>query len=151
MTVPSLITAELLLAGILLSLYLHTQQRSHFLKLLQVWLNSIRDKQRRQLRPNTPQDCPWCAAHSTPVKPAKAAMRIRAWTEQKGVQGRKKRVSSAGYACPNANADCVYFQDSDEHRHALVSDGWRGQRERIRQWRCQACGTRCSSRRQTAM
>ena len=133
MTVQSLITAELLLVSIFLCLYMHTLQRSQFVKQMQAWLNYLRGKQRRQLRPNTPQECALCAAHSTPVNQPNAAVRIRSWAEQKSVQGRKKRVSSEGYCCPNAV--CVYFKVTDESKHALVSNGWRGQRERIRQWR----------------
>ena len=148
MTVPSFITAELLVASLLLCLYLHRHQQRQFVQLLQAWLARLRGKQHRQLRPHSPHECPLCVTHGTQASPTKVVP-ANAWAEQKAAQGRKKRVSSAGYGCPNA--DCVYFKVTDETQHALVSNGWRGQRERIRQWRCQACGTGFSSRRPTGM
>jgi IS1 family transposase len=35
--------------------------------------------------------------------------------------------------------------------HALVSNGWEGETEPIRQWKCQACGCRFSDRRNTPL
>ena len=68
-----------------------------------------------------PHDCLVCAGAEDAIRRTSSAPRARPWAEQKAVQGRKKRVSSEGYACPNAA--CAYFKESDERRHALVSDG----------------------------
>ncbi len=61
--------------------------------------------------------------------------------------GRKKRSCSEGYACPNPK--CNYQGITDGQVHALVSNGWSGKAERIRQWKCQACQKRFSERLHT--
>ncbi len=60
---------------------------------------------------------------------------------------RRKRLTTAGYACPNAF--CPYCGIIDPEIHALVGYGHHGQRERIQDFRCQACGTKFTARRQT--
>jgi transposase-like protein len=45
----------------------------------------------------------------------------------------------------------VYYGITDAGVHALVSNGWRGKSERIRQWKCQACGCKFSERRNTPL
>jgi IS1 family transposase len=58
-------------------------------------------------------------------------------------------VNTEGYACPNRQ--CAYFGITDAHIHALVGDGTHGHAERIQTFRCQACCTTFSSRRDTPL
>jgi hypothetical protein len=58
-------------------------------------------------------------------------------------------VNTEGFACPNQQ--CTYFGITDAHIHALVGDGKHGQAERIQTFRCQACHTTFTSRRNTAL
>jgi hypothetical protein len=45
----------------------------------------------------------------------------------------------------------MYYRIADPHIHALVGDGSHGRRERIQTFRCQACGTTFSARRDTPL
>src|SRR5690348_18485136 len=58
-------------------------------------------------------------------------------------------MNTEGFDCPNRN--CPYFGNTDAHRHALVGDGKHGHAERIQTFRCQACRTTFTSRRNTAL
>src|SRR5204862_7698283 len=51
--------------------------------------------------------------------------------------------------CPNPQ--CAYFGNTDAHIHALVGDGTHGHTEPIQTFRCQACHTTFTSRRNTAL
>jgi IS1 family transposase len=104
----------------------------------------------RLLKPRTPLDCPSCRLACTPspsVRPAPAL--VRPWCEVKSRRGAPKRVNTEGYACPNKQ--CAYFGITDAHIHALVGDGKHGQAERIQTFRCQACHTTFSARRDTPL
>jgi IS1 family transposase len=72
---------------------------------------------------------------------------VRPWCEVKSRRGAPKRVDTEGYACPNRK--CLYSGITDAHIHALVGDGKHGQAERIQTFRCQACRTTFTSRRNT--
>jgi transposase-like protein len=74
---------------------------------------------------------------------------VRPWCEVKSRRGAPKRVNTEGYACPNQQ--CAYFGITDAHIHALVGDGMHGHAERIQTFRCQACRTTFTSRRNTAL
>ena len=74
---------------------------------------------------------------------------VRPWREVKSRRGAPKRVNTEGYACPNPQ--CAYFGITDPHMHALVGDGKHGHAERIQTFRCQACCTTFSSRRDTPL
>jgi IS1 family transposase len=104
----------------------------------------------RLLKPRTPDDCPACRLASTPSSgggPAPAP--VRPWREVKSRRGAPKRVNTEGFACPNQQ--CVYFGITDVHIHALVGDGKHGHAERIQTFRCQACRTTFTSRRNTPL
>jgi transposase-like protein len=73
----------------------------------------------------------------------------RPWREVKSRRGAPKRVNTEGYACPNQQ--CPYFGITDAHIHALVGDGTHGRAERIQTFRCQACHTTFSARRDTPL
>ena len=102
----------------------------------------------RLLKPRSPDDCPACRLASTPASgegPAPAP--VRPWCEVKSRRGAPKRVNTEGYACPNQQ--CPYFGITDASIHALVGDGKYGLAEQIQTFRCQACRTTFTARRNT--
>lgn len=105
-------------------------------------------RKRRRLKPQSPEDCELCqkGVHLTP-KPG--ARQVTPWSEMKNPSGRKKRSNSEGKARPRKC--CNYYGITDSRIHALVSNGWRGKEEPIRQWKCQACGCKFSERRNTPL
>jgi IS1 family transposase/transposase-like protein len=74
---------------------------------------------------------------------------VRPWAEVKSRRGAPKRIGTEGFACPNPQ--CAYFGNTDAHVHALVGDGKHGQAEQIQTFRCQACRTTFTSRRNTLL
>jgi IS1 family transposase len=110
----------------------------------------VRTRLHRLLKPRAPDDCPACRLASSPssvVAPAPPA--VRPWGEVKSRRGAPKRVNTEGYAC--SNHQCPYFGITDAHIHALVGDGKHGHAERIQTFRCQACHTTFSARRDTPL
>ncbi len=105
---------------------------------------------RRLLKPRTPRDCPACCLAS-PFSPVAgpSPVPVRPWSEVKSRRGAPKRIDTQGYACPNQQ--CAYFGITDAHIHALVGDGKHGSAERIQTFRCQACRTTFSARRDTPL
>ena len=101
---------------------------------------------RRRLKPRSADDCRQCQL-GLHLKPRAPEREVTPWPEIKGPAGRKKRACSHGYACPNTK--CKYHGITDPQIHALVSNGWSGKAERIRQWKCQACQKRFSERLHT--
>jgi hypothetical protein len=69
--------------------------------------------------------------------------------EVKSRRGAPKRVDTEGFACPNPQ--CQYFSNTDALFHALVGDGKHGRAEPIQTFRCQACRTTFTSRRNTPL
>ena len=104
----------------------------------------------RLLKPRTPNDCPACRRHTT-LPPSASAPRQppRPWCELKSRRGAPKRIATDGFAC--LNPGCAYFRNTDATIHALVSDGAHGKVERIQTFRCQACATTFSARRDTPL
>jgi len=101
----------------------------------------------RLLRPRTPLDCPSCRLSSSGMRPIPAP--VGPWCEVKSRRGAPKRVNTEGFACPNPQ--CAYSGITDAHVHALVGDGKHGHAERIQTFRCQACRTTFTSRRNTPL
>src|SRR5258708_151011 len=99
------------------------------------------------LKPRTPLDCPLCRLFSSGVRPAPAP--VRPWREVKSRRGAPKRIPTAGFACPKQQ--CPYFGITDASIHALVGDGKHGHGEQIQTFRCQACRTTFTSRRNTPL
>jgi hypothetical protein len=104
---------------------------------------------RRPCRPQTPAACPRCrhasandASGTVPASPPPP------WREVKSRRGAPKRVPTDGSAC--ATPTCLYAGITDAAVHALVADGHHG-RDRIQDFRCQACGCRFSARRDTPL
>ena len=58
-------------------------------------------------------------------------------------------MKTVGFACPNPM--CLYFGITDDQIHALVGDGKHGHAERIQTFRCRACRTTFSARRDTPL
>jgi IS1 family transposase/transposase-like protein len=73
----------------------------------------------------------------------------RPWREVKSRRGRPKCLATQGYACPNPR--CPYYGVTDAQIHALVGNGHHGTTDRIQDFVCQACGTKVSARRGTAL
>lgn len=104
----------------------------------------------RLLKPRCPDDCPTCRLASTPSSGAGTAHApVRPWSEVKSRRGAPKRIPTEGFACPNRK--CPYFGMTDAHIHALVRDGKHGRLERIQTFRCQACHTTFTARRDTPL
>jgi IS1 family transposase len=103
----------------------------------------------RLLKPRTPDDCPVCRAAQL-NRPPSAVLPIP-YACTKSPPGRKKRIATAGYACPNP--DGLYYGITDDHIHALVGGGGHGRYEYIRASRlkCQACQTKSSVRYGTVL
>jgi hypothetical protein len=109
-----------------------------------------RTTRNRLLKPRSPEDCPACRLASTSSSgggPAPGP--VRPWREGKSRRGAPKRIDTEGFACPNHQ--CLYFGNTDAQIHALVGDGKHGQTERIQTFRCQACRTTFTSRRNTPL
>jgi len=117
---------------------------------IQLWRGEEPKKKgkRRKLNPQSPDDCDLCRSGIHQPPPA-GPRQVTPWPEIKNTSGRKKRSNSEGKACPRKC--CVYYGITDARVHALVSNGWRGKVERIRQWKCQACGCKFTERRNTPM
>jgi IS1 family transposase len=104
----------------------------------------------RRLKPRSPDDCLACrlaSPASSAVVPAPVS--VRAWSEVKSRRGAPKRVNTEGFACPNQQ--CEYFGITGARVHALVGDGKHGHAESIQTFRCQACRTTFSARRDTPL
>lgn len=102
----------------------------------------------RVLRPKSEKDCPVCQQekgkclhkhHHVPV----------AWPACKGRGGRRKRISTAGYFCPNTK--CAFYGIREEAIQSLVGDGRHGKQEAIQDFKCQACGKKFTARRNTVL
>jgi transposase-like protein/IS1 family transposase len=104
----------------------------------------------RLLKPRYPDDCPACRLSSTNSSGVVSApVPVRPWREVKSRRGAPKRINTDGFACPNPQ--CPYFGHTDARVHALVGDGKHGQAEHIQTFRCQACHSTFSARRDTPL
>jgi IS1 family transposase/transposase-like protein len=104
----------------------------------------------RLLKPRTPLDCPACRLASPPMSGAgPVPTPVRPWPEVKSRRGAPKRMNTEGFACPNPQ--CTYCGITDAHVHAIVGDGKHGHSEQIQTFRCQACRTTFTSRRNTPL
>jgi hypothetical protein len=102
----------------------------------------------RLLKSRSPDDCPACRLASTSLSAGGPAP-VHPWREGKSRRGAPKRIPTEGFACPNPQ--CRYCGITDAHMHALVGDGKHGQSERIQTFRCQACRTTFTARRDTPL
>ena len=113
------------------------------------WLKELFKKKRgqRKLKPKSPVDCPLCCEGCTHL-PDRPRLEIVPWKDKKSRRGRPKIINTNGFAC--LNPLCHYFAVADQEIHALVSNGCRG-KQRIRYFKCQACGSCRTSRYATPL
>jgi transposase-like protein len=71
------------------------------------------------------------------------------WQLRKGRGGRKKKIPTERYFCPNKS--CEYYAITEEAIHALVGYGVHGTNEVIQDFKCQAFGKKFTSRRDTIL
>ena len=107
-----------------------------------------RTRLHRLLKPRSPDDCLACRLGSTSSSGVEPPP-VRPWCEVKSRRGAPKRIDTEGFACPNPQ--CTYFGNTEAQIHALVGDGKHGQAEQIQTFRCQACRTTFSARRDTPL
>lgn len=103
----------------------------------------------RPLKAKTGEDCVYCRAGKVVSFPDAKLAVILPWREVRSRRGRKKGISTQGYACNNRQ--CVYYRVKDEGVHALVGDGLHGKQEAIQDLKCQACGKKFTVRRDTVL
>jgi hypothetical protein len=108
----------------------------------------VKDQMPRQWQPKSPEDCPLCQAEveviAVPSQPE-----VVPYSIQKSLRGRRKTITTQGFACPYET--CRYFGVQDEPVHALVGYGRLGANQDIQRFKCQACGGTFSSRKGTPL
>jgi IS1 family transposase len=108
---------------------------------IQKRLKSIK---RRKPKPASPHDCAFCCQQTTLYTTPKR--NVAPYSNRKSTRGRRKQVSTQGFACPNNQ--CHYFGITDQNIHALVAYG---QHNHIPRFKCQACRKVFSSRHGTPL
>jgi hypothetical protein len=120
------------------------------------WLRRLVDKKKKEkriqkpavLRPKSERDCQFRCEGRGKQLAAKREIPV-SWQLRKGKGGRKKKVATEGYFCPNKT--CEYDGITEEVIHALVGYGKHGKQEEIRDFKCQACGKKFTARRNTVL
>ncbi len=120
------------------------------------WLRRLLEKRKKEkrtrkpavLRPKSEKDCRFCREGKGKRTVAKREM-PESWQLRKGRGGRKKKIRSAGFFCPNKS--CEYYGITEEAILALVGYGTHGTQEVIRDFKCQACGKKFTARRNTIL
>jgi IS1 family transposase len=97
------------------------------------------------MKPKSEKDCPHCQNKQEKHDPQPGDP--PAWDTTKGKGGRPKRICTQWHFC--TNPDCPYYLVADERVHALVGYGHHGKYENIQDFKCQACGKKFTSRRNT--
>jgi IS1 family transposase/transposase-like protein len=131
-----------LLGGLLLAVGWRDYRRR-----IRRWLRRFKEQLPRRWHPKTPEACPHCRGGASvtiqKIKPA-----VVPYHQVKSRRGKPKRVITAGHACPTPS--CTYFGIREEAVHALVGYGKDGPHG-IQRFRCQACQTTFSCRRDSAL
>jgi hypothetical protein len=91
-------------------------------------------KTTRPLKPKTAEDCPFCRAEKDKGDDPQAKQALKRWSDVKSPRGRKKTLSTQGYAY--LNQACRYYGNVDERIHALVGYGRHGKTDRIQSRIC---------------
>jgi transposase-like protein len=120
------------------------------------WLRRLLEKRKKEkrtrkpaiLRPKSEKDCRFCREGKEKRTVAKREM-PESWQMRKGRGGRKKKIRSEGFFCPNKR--CEYYGITEEANHALVGYGRHGKQEAIQDFKCQACGKKFTARRNTIL
>lgn len=87
------------------------------------------------LRPKSEREYRFCRVGKGKRTVATRETRVL-WQLRKGWGGRKKKIETEGYFCPNKS--CEYYGITDEHIHALVGYGSHGRQEVVQDFKCQA-------------
>jgi transposase InsO family protein len=114
---------------------------------IRCWLRRFKEQLPRHWHPKTPEACPHCRAGAA-ITIQKVKREVVPYRQLKSRRGKPKQVQTAGHACPRTS--CVYFGIRDVAVHALVGDGKDGPHG-IQRFRCQACKTTFSCRRDSAL
>lgn len=115
---------------LLVLLWMQRRKLRHFIKALrQEW----KERFPRRWKAQSPHHCRQCRA-GLRLEAMRAKADIQPYSQRKSRRGRKKRVATGGYACPNAN--CDYRGVTDSGVHALVGYGTPNGIQRLK---CQAC------------
>jgi len=103
----------------------------------------------RELKAKTPNDCPYCGKgeHKESIPPPDPT--LIPYNQTKSKRGRKKKICTQGYSCPNP--DCYFYHVTDERIHALIGYGSHGKHERIPDLYCQACKVKFTTRMWTVL
>jgi len=121
--------------------------KHHHRRLRKLW-EKVKAGHPRHWRAKSPHDCPACEA-GVKVAVRHGVREVVPWSEMKSRRGRKKRIETRGFACPNEA--CRYCGSTDPDVHALVGCGKRGKHHDIQTLKCQACGCVFSCRRNTPL
>ncbi len=140
------VTVETLLIGLLGGLLLAGGWKS-YRRRIKRWLRGFQEQLPRRWHPKTPEACPHCRGGAS-VTIRKVKREVVPYGQVKSRRGKPKRVKTAGHACPTPG--CVYFGIRDEAVHVLVGYGKDGPHG-IQRFRCQACKTTFSCRRDSAL
>jgi transposase-like protein len=116
-------------------------------KVRKMW-QRVKDHMPRQWRPKSPADCPWCQ-EEIEILAVPSPPDVTPYGQKKSPRGRKKTISTQGFACPEVT--CKYFGITDEAMHALVGYGKLGVKGDIQRLKCQGCGGTFSSRKGTPL
>ena len=127
-----------------------------YARLRKYWIQRLLDQKRNAkkprkpvvMRPKSEADCPFCVEERG-KKGIERSEVLPPWSERKGRGGRRKMASTWGYFC--SNKACEYYLVTDEKIHALVWDGSHGKNEEIRDLKCQSCGKKFTSRKNTIL
>jgi len=125
-------------------------------KLRQVWQQHLKMEKKKNkpprkpavLRPKSERDCRFCLEDKGRRNETKRETPI-SWQLRKGKGGPKKKVNTAGYFC--SNDSCEYYGLTEEAIHALVGYGSHGLYEEIQDFKCQACKSKFTIRRNTIL
>ena len=121
--------------------------KHHHLRLRKLW-EKVKAGRSRHWRAKSPHDCPACQA-DVRLAAHRVTREVVPWSEVKNTRGRKKRIETRGFACPDPDYD--YFGSTDPEVHALVGYGKRGKYRDIQTLKCQACECVFSARRNTPL
>jgi IS1 family transposase/transposase-like protein len=136
--------------GILILLFeLYRYLRKYWLRrLLERKKKEKRTRKPAVLRPKSERDCRFCCEDKGKPPKAKREMPV-AWQLRKGRGGRKKKIRTEEFFCPNKS--CEYYGITEEAIHALVGYGTHGRQEVIQDFKCQACGKKFTARKNTIL
>jgi hypothetical protein len=123
-------------------------RRNWLLRLLVKKKKGKRPRKPPVLRPKSERDRRICRESKGQVITPKREKPV-SWQLRKGCGGRKKKIQTEGYYCPNKS--CEYYGITEEAIHALVGYGTHGMHEVIQEFKCQACGKKITARKNTIL